>query len=154
MEERFGLSYEGFLEHLLEVAGEFAFQRLLPETNGVGQMPAQVPARAMHDAGRPGVVEGVSTTARLKADGLGFIKVLLQQRRPGLPRHPGLLQQLAALEYTVTETGGLRIAVPERSGHDDLAMSLCLAVLPLARAFAGASSSRRVAAPSRRRRHA
>ena len=34
--------------------------------------------------------------------------------------------------HVITNLSGLlRIAVPEARGHDDLAMSLCLAVLPL-----------------------
>jgi hypothetical protein len=41
------------------------------------------------------------------------------------------LKQLATLEYSTTEGGAMRIAVPERSGHDDLAMALALAVVPL-----------------------
>jgi hypothetical protein len=49
------------------------------------------------------------------------------QGRLKLPRYPGLLSQLAALEF---ETGARHDthSVPERAGHDDLAMSLCLAV--------------------------
>jgi hypothetical protein len=67
----------------------------------------------------------------LKQDGFGYVRLLLQQHRLRLPRHPALLKQLAALEYEQLESGLLRISVPEARGHDDLAMSLCLAVLPL-----------------------
>ncbi|MFN2506763.1 MAG: hypothetical protein ABR540_21540 [Acidimicrobiales bacterium] len=38
---------------------------------------------------------------------------------------PGLLGQLAALEFETTESRTIRIA--ERAGHDDLAMALALA---------------------------
>ncbi|MDX6307185.1 MAG: hypothetical protein QOI06_231 [Nocardioidaceae bacterium] len=131
LEERFDLSYETWVERLVWLSSRFVFGRLSAETNGVGQMPAQVLARQMWKAGRGGVVEGVTTTARLKEDAFGFLKLLLSQGRLRLPRHVSLLKQLGALEYTMTESGQLRIAVPETQGHDDLAMSLCLAVLPL-----------------------
>jgi hypothetical protein len=77
------------------------------------------------------LVEPVATTAKVKEDAFGFIKLLLQQQRLMLPRHPSLLRQLSALEFSMTEGGSMRIAVPERAGHDDVAMSLALAVLPL-----------------------
>jgi len=45
-----------------------------------------------------------------------------------LPRDPELLKQLRGLEFEQLPTGSLRIAVPDRSGHDDLAMSFMQAV--------------------------
>jgi hypothetical protein len=131
VEERFGTSYETWIDRLVDVAAGFTFQVLSAETNGVGQMPTQVLARRLWEVSNRDVVEPVATTARLKEDAFGFVKLLLQQGRLALPRHPGLLRQLAALEFSMTEAGLLRIAVPERSGHDDMAMSLALAVLPL-----------------------
>jgi hypothetical protein len=132
LEERFDLDYDGWIDRLLEVSQSFRFQQLCSETNGVGQMPTEVLGKALWQAGRgAGLLEGVTTTARLKENAFGFVRLLLQQGRLRLPRHPSLLKQLAALEYAMTEAGTLRIAVPERAGHDDLAMSLALAVLPL-----------------------
>jgi hypothetical protein len=52
------------------------------------------------------------------------LKVLFQQNRLVLPRHPGLLRQLSALEYETAEGGTVQIAVPGYRGHDDLAMAL------------------------------
>jgi hypothetical protein len=131
VEERFGTSYEVWIDRLVEHAAAFRFQVLSAETNGVGQMPTQVLARRLWEVSGRDVVTPVSTTARLKEDAFGFIKLLLQQGRLALPRHPSLLRQLAALEYSMTDGGVMRIAVPERAGHDDVAMSLALAVLPL-----------------------
>jgi hypothetical protein len=131
LEERFGLSFDQWIDRLLAIGAAYDFRALIAEENGVGQMPSQVLARAFYNAGRGGTVEGVATTARLKQDGFGYVRLLLQQGRLRLPRHPSLLKQLAALEYEQLESGLLRIAVPEARGHDDLAMSLCLAVLPL-----------------------
>ncbi len=39
----------------------------------------------------------------------------------------GSCPQLTALEFETTESGTIRIAVPERAGNDDLAMALFLA---------------------------
>jgi hypothetical protein len=77
------------------------------------------------------VVEAFHTTAQSKEDSFGLIKLLAQQRRLRLPRHPGLLSQLEALEYETSESGSVRIAVPDSRGHDDLAMALALAVSPV-----------------------
>lgn len=131
VEERFATSYEAWIERLAELAGVFALQVLSAETNGVGQMPTQVLARRLWEGLGRDVVAPVSTTARLKEDAFGFVKLLLQQGRLSLPRHPSLLRQLAALEFSTGEAGTMRIAVPERAGHDDVAMSLALAVLSL-----------------------
>jgi hypothetical protein len=45
-----------------------------------------------------------------------------------LPNEPELLKQLRCLEFEQTTGGSMRIAVPERSGHDDIAMALMQAV--------------------------
>ncbi len=63
----------------------------------------------------------------MKETAFGMLKLWCQQGRLALPRHPALLAQLTALEFETTESGTVRIAVPERAGHDDLAMALCLA---------------------------
>jgi hypothetical protein len=72
-------------------------------------------------------VAGVHTDARSKETAFGTLKFLMQQGRLFLPRHPVLLRQLSALEYAERDGGTIHIAVPERAGHDDLAMALCLA---------------------------
>jgi Terminase large subunit, T4likevirus-type, N-terminal len=131
VEERFAPGFDDWIDRLVSVGGAFAFQALVSEENGVGQMPSEVLARAFYGVGRGGVVEGVTTTARLKETGFGFLRLLMAQGRLRLPRHPSLLRQLSALEFEQLESGLLRISVPERAGHDDVAMSLMLAVLPL-----------------------
>ncbi|HET9779541.1 MAG TPA: hypothetical protein VFP81_09690 [Propionibacteriaceae bacterium] len=131
LEERFALSYEQWIDRLAEVAGVLSFSVLAAETNGCGSMPSQVLARRLWETLGRDLVEPVATTSKVKEDAFGFIKLLLQQHRLVLPRHPSLLRQLSALEFSITEAGTMRIAVPERAGHDDVAMSLALAVLPL-----------------------
>jgi Terminase large subunit, T4likevirus-type, N-terminal len=147
VEARYNMGFDEWLDRLLEVAGDrllevagellevaraFSFVRLMSEENGVGMAPTASLQKLLWEHGvSADVVEAVTTTARLKENGFGFVRLLLQQGRLRLPRHPELLKQLAALEYEMTESGLLRISVPERVGHDDLAMALCMAVLPL-----------------------
>jgi hypothetical protein len=95
-------------------------------------MPTAALGKDFYKVGRAGVVEGVTTTSRLKQDGFGFIKLLMAQRRLRLPRrHVELQKQLRSLEYEMLDSGLLRIAVPPNRGHDDLAMAFMLSVLPL-----------------------
>lgn len=131
VEERFRLSYEAWIDRLVEAVERLQVQVLVAETNGVGQMPTQVLARRVWEATGRDLVTPVATTARLKEDLFGFAKLLMQQGRLVLPRHPSLLRQLGALEFTALDGGGMRIAVPERAGHDDVAMSFALALQPL-----------------------
>lgn len=121
--ERFGVRYADFVDEVAAVADGYELVALGSETNGVGAMPTQQLAERLGS-----VVVPVSTTAQLKEDGFGAVRALGQQGRLRLPRHPALLRQLAALEYEVRDSGSMAIAVPERSGHDDLAMAVCLAV--------------------------
>jgi len=69
----------------------------------------------------------VTTTSASKEEAFGRLRILLQQGRLALPRHPRLLGQLSALEFEERESGTVRIEVPQRMGHDDLAMALALA---------------------------
>lgn len=131
VEERFGLGYEAWIDRLEDLAGAFRFGQLIAETNGVGQMPTQVLARRLWEGTGAEVVVPVATTAKLKETLFGFAKLLLQQGRLELPRHPSLLRQLGALEFTQGESGVTRIAVPERAGHDDVAMSFALSLQAL-----------------------
>lgn len=126
--ERFAVSYDQWIEELVATSEHLHFLTLASELNGVGQMASQVLGKAMIEAGRGDVVLPVTTTAASKADAFGWAKILLSQGRLVLPSEPALLRQLRALEYENLPSGGMRIAVPERAGHDDLAMSLCLAL--------------------------
>lgn len=129
-EEHFSMSYDAWIERLVEVAGGFRFSVIASETNGVGDYPTVMLAKRLWETGR-GRVEPVQTTAKLKESAFSLMRILFEQGRLQLPRHPTLLRQLAALEAEQLDGGGLRISVPERAGHDDLAMSAAQAVLQL-----------------------
>jgi hypothetical protein len=91
-------------------------------------MPSQVLDARMAELGSPGVVCPMTTSVKSKENAFGYIKLLLQQGRVDLPNHPELLKQLRSLQFEALPTGGMRIAVPERLGHDDLAMAFAMAV--------------------------
>lgn len=133
VEEQFRTPYEDWIERLEQLAGPggFSFAALTAETNGVGQMPTQVLARRLWEVTGQDVVLPMATTSRLKEDLFGFARLLIQQKRLLLPKHVGLLKQLRALEFETTDAGSMRIAVPDRIGHDDLAMAFAMALRPL-----------------------
>ncbi|MDQ3641562.1 MAG: terminase family protein [Actinomycetota bacterium] len=144
VEEAFRTPYATFIDRVVEIGdnpsryGErsvYIFSRrhgynlhtVVSEMNGVGGMPTQELTQRLRERALPGNVLGVHTDARLKENAFGTLKMWMQQGRLALPRHPALLRQLAALEFETTEAGTVRIAVPDRAGHDDLVMALCLA---------------------------
>ena len=137
LEEAFRTPYANFIERVVDVGdiwrigrngrSGYSYTAVVSEQNGVGAMPTEVLRRRLAERRCGGRVIGVHTDARLKETAFGMLKLWAQQGRLALPRHPALLAQLTALEFETTETGTTRIAVPERAGHDDLAMGLCLA---------------------------
>ena len=126
--ERFAVPYSGFIDTVTAAARGFSLRRLMSEETGVGAGPTEFLARRLAEEGIATKVVGVHTTAQLKEDAFGTLRLLLEQGRLRLPRHPALLRQLSAAAFETTESGATRIAVPERFGHDDLLMALVLAV--------------------------
>lgn len=121
----FGWPWNDFLGYLTGLCRTYGVRILASETNGVGAWPTDDLAQRVN--GVTGVA-AVWTDLRRKQSGFGKIKVLLQGDRLILPRHPELLSQLRALTQEQLPGGGIRISVPERSGHDDMAMSLMQAI--------------------------
>jgi hypothetical protein len=137
VEEAFNTPYATFVDRVTAVGDawrglSFKFSRVYSETNGVGAGPSQLLQARLIERRCGTSVTPVSTTAKSKEDTFGALKLLMQQGRLALPRFPPLLRQLAALEFSTTETGTVRISVPERAGHDDLAMALCIAATGMA----------------------
>jgi len=124
--------YTDFIEEIVRTAGFYNMPVLASETNGVGQYPTTMLDERMRERHGSSAVAPVVTDARRKQSGFGMIKGLLQTRRLVLPRDPELLKQLRSLEVGYTPQGSMRIAVPERAGHDDVAMAFMQAVSALA----------------------
>lgn len=121
LEAESGVAYAQWVERVVAADEGYALRRVMSEQNGVGAMPTQ------ELAARLAGVTGVYTDARNKETAFGGLKVALQAGRLFLPRHPELLKQLSSLRFEARESGVLHISVPERLGHDDLAMALVLA---------------------------
>lgn len=133
VEEHVNTPYTEFIDRLVRVfdrrRGGFDTRMVASETNGVGDMPTQVLKDRRRDAGLDGAwIAGVHTDAKRKENAFGAMKLLMQSGRLLLPRHPTLLSQLSALEFETRESGAVSISVPERAGHDDLAMALAQAM--------------------------
>lgn len=124
IEQHFRMDYSVFIDRLATHSKRMDVQRFISESNGVGQMPTQVLRDKIIGLTPTRYVNAVATTAARKNAGFGRLKVLLQNGRLVLPNHPDLLRQLHALTYEQTESGTLKISVPENIGHDDLAMAL------------------------------
>lgn len=115
----------------------YHYQLLVTETNGVGAMPSQELAKRMGavvvqepllaGTGWEAVLP-VATTATYKRDAYGRLKMLLQQGRLVLPRHPKLMKQLTSLRYEISAAGTISIAASSPAIHDDLCDALAHAV--------------------------
>ena len=130
LEARHRWAWSDFIGELCTVALSYDVRVYASETNGVGAYPTEdLRDRLFMKHNLSTRVAGVWTDVRRKQDGFGRIKSLLQSGRLVLPLHPELLKELRALEFEQLAGGSVRIAVPERAGHDDLAMALMQAVL-------------------------
>lgn len=124
LESHHKMQYSTFVERIAEVARGYNLTRIISETNGVGAMPTQVLHntidRQQHLQRGHTLVTPVITDNKRKASGYGAAKLLMQDGRLILPRHPELLKELHALTYEMTPSGNVKIEVPA-PGHDDLA---------------------------------
>lgn len=127
-EYKYRWAYTDFITRVVETARKYHLPVIASETNGVGQYPTTMLDDRMSEAGFYSAVAPVVTDVRRKQSGFGMIKGLLQSNRLVLPRDPELLKQLRGLEFEQLPGGSLRISVPDRVGHDDVAMSFMQAV--------------------------
>ncbi|MBT8159321.1 terminase family protein [Arthrobacter sp. GN70] len=128
LEVRHGWPYSRFIDRVVETAGRYYLPVIASEVNGPGEPVTQNLREKAHAAGADCGVYKVWTDNRRKMSGFSKIKVLLQRNQLVLPRDPELLKQMRSLEFEQLQTGSLRIAVPERAGHDDGILALMQAV--------------------------
>jgi len=95
------------------------------ETNGPGEAPTELLAQKWRQTIRRGQtrrgVAGIATTQAYKQEAYGKMKLLMEQGRLILPRHPGLMKQLSHLRATFTPSGRLSIEADSPAIHDDIA---------------------------------
>jgi hypothetical protein len=127
-EYKYRWAYTDFIDRVVATAKKYYLPVVASEVNGVGQYPTTMLDDKFDEAGLFAAVAPVVTDVKRKQSGFGMIKGLLQAKRLVLPNDPELLKQLRGLEFEQLPGGSLRIAVPDRVGHDDVAMSFMQAV--------------------------
>lgn len=137
MQYAYRTPYAEWVETCASAADGYGIRVLASESNGVGAYPTEALTSEVQKRGNGAAVAAVWTDARRKQSGFGKIKMMLQRQILVLPREPELLKQLRSLEFEQSPGGGVRISVPERAGHDDLAMALMQAASCLRPAMRG-----------------
>lgn len=118
------------VDELVPASGNF--RCISSETNGVGAGPTQDLFRRARRA-NPHVKfvwNGVTTTAASKTAAYSALLNLIERGRMVLPRHPGLLRQLAGLRFEQGQRGFMHIEAEDAAVHDDVCDALMLAALP------------------------
>lgn len=128
IEAQFNCSYAAWVDRLAEIASAYHVVIAASEQNGVGAAPTETLQARLYRDGTGTNVCPVWTDSRRKQSGFGALKMMLQRGQLVLPRHPDLLRQLRSLEFAQTDSGMIRLSVPERLGHDDLAMATMQAI--------------------------
>ncbi|WP_345377377.1 terminase large subunit domain-containing protein [Frondihabitans cladoniiphilus] len=143
------MTYHDFAARVAEVGKGYNIRMIASETNGVGAGGHEFMVMAMLRAAERGelasrfdvsggwytsgtFVAPVWTDNRRKQAQFGRLKGMLQAGTLVLPRHAELLKQLSSLEMSETAAGSISISVPDRVGHDDLAMALAQALMNIA----------------------
>jgi hypothetical protein len=135
-EYKYRWAYTDFIDRVVATGKRYFLPVVASEVNGVGQYPTTMLGDKFDEAGLYSAVAPVVTDVRRKQSGFGMIKGLLQSKRLVLPRDPELLKQLRGLEFEQLPGGSMRISVPDRVGHDDVAMSFMQAVSSIRLDFA------------------
>lgn len=128
VEARHGWPFTQFIDRIVQVAANYRVRVIASERNGIGEYPTSELQDRLHKRDIRTRVVPVWTDLRRKQSGFGRLKGLLQSGRLVLPAHPPLLRELRSLQFEQLTGGGVRIAVPDNAGHDDMAMALLQAV--------------------------
>lgn len=98
---------------------------VMPDATGVGDpIVEDLKARGLR-IGNDG--DGFKFTEVSRQNLLNNLAILLEQDKIKIPDDPGLIAELESFQYTMSETGKIKVKVPEGL-HDDRVMSLALAV--------------------------
>jgi len=117
-------NYSTVIERVVELSKHFYIDKMISETNGIGDMPSQT----LESEGIK--VEGLFTTAQNKVNGYGRMKILMQAKRLFIPREPELIKQLTNLRYTISESGAsMSIAHSKQYPKDDYCDAMMFALL-------------------------
>ena len=97
-----------------------------PDATGLGgPIVEDLKARGLRIGGEDG--EGFKFTESSRSNLLSNLAILLEQDKIKIPNDDGLMGELEAFRYELTERGKIKVTVPEGM-HDDRVMSLALSV--------------------------
>lgn len=97
-----------------------------PDSTGIGDPVVEdLKSRGLRVGGDDG--KGFKFTETSRMNLLNNLAILLEQDKIKIPNDDGLIAELEAFRYTMSEQGKIKVSVPEGL-HDDRVMSLALAV--------------------------
>lgn len=97
-----------------------------PDSTGIGDPVVEdLKARGLRIGGDEG--KGFKFTETSRQNLLNNLAILLEQDKIKIPNDEGLITELEAFRYTLTEQGKIKVTVPDGM-HDDRVMSLALSV--------------------------
>jgi len=118
-----GTEYVGVINYLKALSERLkTIHRFLADQTGVGEAVLEQAQKTVPN------VEGVVLTAPQKQDVLGYLKLLMQERRVLFPYELDFLQELNVERFELSKSGQILFSHPDGT-HDDRLWAFALAVL-------------------------
>lgn len=117
-----GTEYVGVINYLKALSERLkTIHRFLVDQTGVGEAVLEQAQKTVSK------VEGVVLTAPQKQDVLGYLKLLMQERRVLFPYELDFLQELNVEQFELSKSGQILFSHPDGT-HDDRLWAFALAV--------------------------
>jgi phage FluMu gp28-like protein len=117
-----GTEYVGVINYLKALSERLkTIHRFLADQTGVGEAVIEQAQKTVSN------VEGIVLTAPQKQDILGYLKLLMQERRVLFPYELDFLQELNVERFELSKSGQILFSHPEGT-HDDRLWAFALAV--------------------------
>jgi phage FluMu gp28-like protein len=117
-----GTEYVGVINYLKALSERLkTIHRFLADQTGVGEAVIEQAQKTVSN------VEGVVLTAPQKQDILGYLKLLMQERRVLFPYELDFLQELNVERFELSKSGQILFSHPDGT-HDDRLWAFALAV--------------------------
>jgi len=117
-----GTEYVGVINYLKALSERLkTIHRFLADQTGVGEAVIEQAQKTVTN------VEGVVLTAPQKQDVLGYLKLLMQERRVLFPYELDFLQELNVEQFELSKSGQILFSHPDGT-HDDRLWAFALAI--------------------------
>jgi phage FluMu gp28-like protein len=117
-----GTEYVGVINYLKALSERLkTIHRFLADQTGVGEAVIEQAQKTVSN------IEGVVLTAPQKQDMLGYLKLLMQERRVLFPYELDFLQELNVERFELSKSGQILFSHPDGT-HDDRLWAFALAV--------------------------